>query len=51
MQYLQHIKSPEDIKTMKLPELKVLAQEIREELIQVVSENGGIWHRIWVLWS
>ena len=41
MQYLQHIKSPEDIKTMKLPELKVLAQEIREELIQVVSENGG----------
>ncbi|MBQ2775987.1 MAG: 1-deoxy-D-xylulose-5-phosphate synthase, partial [Peptococcaceae bacterium] len=41
MQYLQHIKSPEDIKMMKLSELKVLAQEIREELIQVVSENGG----------
>ncbi len=41
MQYLQHIKSPDDIKQMKLPELKVLAQEIREELIQVVSENGG----------
>lgn len=41
MQYLQHIKSPDDIKQMKLPELKVLAQEIRDELIQVVSENGG----------
>lgn len=41
MQYLQHIKSPDDIKNMKLAELKVLAQEIREELIQVVSENGG----------
>lgn len=41
MQYLQHIKSPDDIKIMNLGELKVLAQEIREELIQVVSENGG----------
>ena len=41
MQYLQQIKSPDDIKQMKIPELKVLAQEIREELIQVVSENGG----------
>ena len=41
MQYLQHIKSPDDIKTMNMSELKVLAQEIREELIQVVSENGG----------
>ncbi|MBO4947834.1 MAG: 1-deoxy-D-xylulose-5-phosphate synthase [Peptococcaceae bacterium] len=41
MQYLQLIKSPDDIKQMKIPELKVLAQEIREELIQVVSENGG----------
>ncbi len=41
MQYLQQIKSPDDIKHMKLSELKVLAQEIREELIQVISENGG----------
>ena len=41
MQYLQQIKSPDDIKQMKIPELKVLAQEIREEMIQVVSENGG----------
>lgn len=41
MQYLQQIKSPDDIKTMNMSELKVLAQEIRETLIQVVSENGG----------
>ena len=41
MQYLQHIKNPDDIKNMKLSELKVLAQEIREELVQVVSNNGG----------
>ncbi|MBQ5708162.1 MAG: 1-deoxy-D-xylulose-5-phosphate synthase, partial [Peptococcaceae bacterium] len=41
MQYLQQIKSPDDIKTMNISELKVLAQEIRETLIQVVSENGG----------
>jgi 1-deoxy-D-xylulose-5-phosphate synthase len=41
MQYLQQIKSPDDIKTMNMSELKVLAQEIREMLIQVVSENGG----------
>lgn len=41
MQYLQQIKSPDDIKAMDLSELKRLAQEIREELIQVVSQNGG----------
>ena len=41
MQYLQNIKSPKDIKQMKVPELKQLAQEIRQELIQVVSQNGG----------
>ena len=41
MQYLQHIKSPDDIKSMNLSELKILAQEIREELIQVTSQNGG----------
>ena len=41
MQYLQQIKSPDDIKTMNMSELKVFAQEIRETLIQVVSENGG----------
>ncbi len=41
MQYLQNIKSPEDVKQLKVSELKVLAQEIRQELIQVVSQNGG----------
>ncbi len=41
MQYLQQIKSPEDIKQLKVAELKVLAQEIRQEIIQVVAQNGG----------
>lgn len=41
MQYLNQIKSPEDIKKMKVAELKVLAQEIRQEIIEVVSKNGG----------
>lgn len=41
MQYLQQIKSPEDVKRLQLSELKYLAQEIRQEIIQVVSQNGG----------
>ena len=41
MQYLQHIKNPDSIKKMKVAELKNLAQEIRNEIIEVVSQNGG----------
>lgn len=41
MQYLQQIKSPDDIKHLKISELKVLAQEIRKEIVEVVSQNGG----------
>jgi len=41
MQYLDKISCPDDIKGLKLAELKVLAQEIRQEIIQVVSQNGG----------
>lgn len=41
MQYLNHIKEPEDIRNLTIPELRNLAQEIREELITVVSQNGG----------
>ena len=41
MQYLQNIKSPEDVRGLKPAELKILAQEIRQEIIQVVSQNGG----------
>ncbi len=41
MQYLNQIASPDDIKNMKVAELKTLAQEIRQEIIEVVSKNGG----------
>ena len=38
---LENIKSPYDIKKMSFPELNRLAQEIREQIIAVVSANGG----------
>lgn len=41
MQYLQQIKSPDDLKKLKISELKILAQEIRKEIVDVVSQNGG----------
>lgn len=38
---LHSIGSPKDIKSLSLEELTRLAQEIRAELIRVVSKNGG----------
>ena len=38
---LDRIDSPEGVKQLSLPELEQLAAEIREELIAVVSRNGG----------
>ncbi len=38
---LDKIKSPNDIKKLNEAELPALAQEIREFLIQKISENGG----------
>jgi 1-deoxy-D-xylulose-5-phosphate synthase len=38
---LDRIESPEDVKQLSLPELEQLAAEIREELITVLSINGG----------
>lgn len=38
---LDHIRSPWDIKRLSLGELQQLAAEIREELITVLSKNGG----------
>lgn len=40
-QYLNHINSPADIKKLSAEELEILAHEVREELIQTVSKNGG----------
>lgn len=38
---LSEITSPEDIKSLSNKELATLAQEIRERIIQVTSQNGG----------
>jgi len=39
--YLSNIKSPEDFKLIPKKELDSVAKEIREELVRVVSNNGG----------
>ncbi len=39
--YLNNINFPSDIKKLSQSELKFLADEVREELIEVVSETGG----------
>jgi 1-deoxy-D-xylulose-5-phosphate synthase len=41
MKYLNNIKNPDDLKKLNPQELKILAQEIREKIIDVVSKNGG----------
>lgn len=38
---LEKINSPEDLKKLNIEEKQKLAQEIREYILQVVSENGG----------
>jgi 1-deoxy-D-xylulose-5-phosphate synthase len=38
---LDRIDSPSDVKRLSIPELEQLAGEIREELITVLSKNGG----------
>lgn len=38
---LQSVNSPADIKKMNIKQLEQLAVEIRENLVKVVSENGG----------
>jgi 1-deoxy-D-xylulose-5-phosphate synthase len=38
---LDHIDSPLDVKRLSVPDLEQLAGEIREELITVLSRNGG----------
>ncbi len=38
---LDLIDSPDDVKQLSIPELEQLADEIREELITVLSANGG----------
>ena len=39
--FLERLKSPEDLKWLSLGELKQLAAEIRERIVETVSRNGG----------
>ena len=39
--YLDMINSPADVKLLTLDQLQTLAQEIRDEIITVLSKNGG----------
>lgn len=38
---LESIKSPDDIKNLSQKEISILSKELREEIIEVVSHNGG----------
>jgi len=41
MEYLNKIRSPKDIKKLDVKELRVLANELRAKIIDVVAKNGG----------
>jgi 1-deoxy-D-xylulose-5-phosphate synthase len=41
MSLLANINSPADLKKLSLPELEVLAGEVRQQLIETVNRNGG----------
>ena len=38
---LEKIESPQDIKNLSVKELENLSDEIRQEIVSVVSKNGG----------
>ncbi|MDP2940803.1 MAG: 1-deoxy-D-xylulose-5-phosphate synthase [Candidatus Omnitrophota bacterium] len=41
MAYIENINSPQDLKKLKPEELPVLAQEIRQRIVEAVSRTGG----------
>ena len=41
MGFLEHINSPNDLKKLSRPDLPLLAAEIRQLIVDVVSKNGG----------
>ncbi|MFM8316732.1 MAG: 1-deoxy-D-xylulose-5-phosphate synthase N-terminal domain-containing protein, partial [Deltaproteobacteria bacterium] len=41
MKLLEKIDSPEDLRKLKASSLKQVAQEVRELILQVISEKGG----------
>ncbi|MBI5166876.1 MAG: hypothetical protein HY998_03920, partial [candidate division NC10 bacterium] len=38
---LEKIQSPKDLKALSRPDLSLLAQEVRDLIIQTVSKTGG----------
>jgi 1-deoxy-D-xylulose-5-phosphate synthase len=38
---LQHIQGPDDLRKLSVPQMKELAEQIRQRIIDVVSRNGG----------
>ena len=40
-EFLNHINFPSDLKKLKTTELKILKDELRDEMISAVSETGG----------
>ena len=47
---LEQIKGPEELKALPPGDLKTLAQEIREFLIEKISHTGAIWPQTWAWW-
>lgn len=46
--YIEKINGPEDVKKIKIDELPVLAQEIRDALLVRASKHGGqFWTEFW----
>ena len=55
MALLERINKPNDIKKIPQDSYEELAEEIRQFLVEKVSETGGhravIWPVIWVQWN
>ena len=39
--YLPHINEPADLRTLSVPELKIVSNEVREYIIDTISKVGG----------
>ena len=48
---LEKIEQSSDIKKLKVEDYPVLAQEIRQFLLEKISRTGAIWHPTWESWS
>lgn len=51
MTILESIRQPRDLKALSEAELRELAEEIREFLVQAVARTGGTSGPTWVWWN